>query len=123
MIDKNSTYAVIGASADEKKYGYKVLKDLAEAGYKVFPINPKGGRILGLKVFPDLASLPVQIDIAVFTVPPAVTEAVLPQVKERGIKKVWFQPGSESEAGIEFCRKNGIEYIARACIMLEKNKS
>lgn len=120
MLAKDQTYAVIGASNDAEKYGHKVLKDLHESGYKVVPINPKGGEILGLKVFPDLARVPVQIDTAVFVVPPAVTEAILPQIKERGIKNVWLQPGSESQAAIAYCRNHGIDCVAHACIMIAR---
>lgn len=46
MIDKNFIYAVVGASNNEEKYGYKVFKDLLDAGYKVLPINPSEKEIL-----------------------------------------------------------------------------
>jgi len=120
MIDKNQTYAVIGASTDEKKYGYQVLKDLHDAGYKVIPINPKGGEILGLKVYPDIKNVPEKIDVAIFVVPPAVTESILPQVKALAIKKVWLQPGSESAAAIKYCQANGLDCAHDACIMIER---
>ena len=52
--------AVIGASADEKKVGHYVLKNLITQGYEgdVYPINPKPGDILGKKVYPSVTDVP-----------------------------------------------------------------
>ena len=122
MINKNQTYAVVGASANEEKYGYKVFKDLLEAGYRVMPVNPKGGEILGSKVYPDIKSVPEKIDVAIFVVPPAVTEKILPEVKALAIKKVWLQPGSESEKAFGYCQNNNLDCIHDACIMIERAK-
>ena len=93
MIDKNLTYAVVGASNDENKYGHKVFDDLLENGYHVIPINPNEEEdILDQEVFPTLSSVPEKIDVVIFVVPPTVTEKVLEEVKSLGIKNVWMQP-------------------------------
>jgi len=122
MIDKNLNYAIIGATNNQEKYGYKVLMDLHQAGYKVIPVNPKGGEIAGLKVFPNLSSITEKVDVVIFVVPPAVTAEVLPQVKDKGILNVWMQPGSESEQAIKYCQDIGLQYVVKACIMVEKNR-
>ena len=58
--------AVIGASHDTAKIGYTVLKNVVLGGYphKVYPINPQGGEILGLRVFRDLDEIDEPIDLA-----------------------------------------------------------
>ncbi|MFA6410147.1 MAG: CoA-binding protein [Candidatus Buchananbacteria bacterium] len=122
MINKNLNYAVIGASANQEKYGFKVFKDLKEAGYKVIPVNPSLKELLGTKAYPMLTVVPAKIDVAIFVVPPAVTETILAEVKKLNIKKVWLQPGSESQKAIEFCEQNQIECIHDACIMIERQK-
>lgn len=121
MINKDYTYAVIGASQDEEKYGYKVLKDLKESGYRVIPINPRSEEILGLKTYKNILDIEEDIDVAIFVVPPSVSERVIMDVKNKGIKNVWFQPGSESKEVIEYCKNNEIKYINNACIMIERN--
>ncbi len=121
MINKKYNYAVVGASRDKNKYGYKVLKDLHDNGYKVFPVNPKGGEILNLKVYSRLQDISFKIDVVIMVVPPKISEMVIKEVKNLGIKMVWMQPGSENEEVIEYCRKNNIECIHNACIMMEKN--
>ena len=111
-------YAIIGASKNKEKYGYKVLKDLKEKNLDVIPINPHEEEILGLKVYPQLRDYKGKIDTVIFVVPPNVTEKLLKDVKELKIKKVWMQPGSESEKAINFCKKNDINYVVNSCIMI-----
>ncbi len=113
-------WAVVGASHDPAKFGNKIVYDLHNAGYTVYPINPKRGEIDGLKVYPSLADLPEKPDVVDIVVPPAVTEKVIRQVKELGLPRVWMQPGSESEDAIRFCEENGIAAVYHACAMLKK---
>lgn len=120
MIEKKFLYAVVGASNNEEKYGYKVFKDLIDAGYKIVPINPNEKEILGEKVYPNISALQEKIDVVIFVTPPVVTEKVLEETKTLGIKNIWLQPGAQSDAAIEFCKKNGIECIHDTCIMIEK---
>ncbi|MFA5126715.1 MAG: CoA-binding protein [Patescibacteria group bacterium] len=114
--------AIVGASFDPKKYGYKVFADLLAAGWNVIPINPKGGRLLGSTVFPSVLHVPQKIDGAVFITQPKVTEEVLRDIKNKGINDVWFQPGAESETAIKFCQDNDINFISQTCIMASKEK-
>ena len=90
-------YAIVGASADREKYGYRVLKDLAGAGYRVVGVNPHLRELEGVSVYPNLASLPHRPDVAVVVVPPHIGLAILNQADRLGIRKVWFQPGAESQ--------------------------
>lgn len=122
MIDKNFIYAIIGASNNSEKYGHKVMQDLLNGGYRVIPINPKDGEILGQKSYATIKEVPEKIDVAIMIVPPEIGLQVLPQIKEKGINKVWFQPGSESEEEIKYCKDKGIEYLAGACIMIKRKE-
>lgn len=91
-----SPHAVVGASRDRAKYGNKVLRAYQQKGLKVYPINPHAAEIEGSKVYPDLLSLPEPVHgISVIT-PPEITEQVVEQAAQAGIKHVWMQPGAES---------------------------
>jgi acetyltransferase len=74
--------AVIGASTDPSKLGHAVVANLVHGGYAredrpVYPINPKGGEVLGLRVYPTVADVPGPIDLAVIVIPyPAVPDAL-----------------------------------------------
>jgi uncharacterized protein len=125
MLDRLATYAIIGASNDKQKYGHIILSDLKAASYKVIPINLKEEEILGLKVYPTLTKAITsreKIDVVVFVIPPPIVIRVLLEVRQLGLKKVWMQPGSESEEAIKFCQDNGIEVIHHACVMVERKK-
>ena len=122
FLDKKNTFAVVGASRNSKKYGYQLYKDLKEAGYEVYPVNPKAEEILGDKCYPGLEYLPTKPDVVDIVVPPRVTEEIVRTCKRLGITKIWMQPGSESEAAIRFCDNNNIEVVHSVCVMIERKK-
>lgn len=120
VLDKKNMIAVVGASRNPEKYGHQVYKDLKNAGYRVYPVNPNAKEILGDKVYPDPKSLPANPDVVNVVVPPEVTEEVVKTCKGLGITTVWMQPGSESEEAIKVCEANGIDVIYGVCIMVER---
>ena len=131
MIDENlilkflnikNTFAVVGVSKDPTKYGHRVYRDLRDAGLKVYPVNPNADKVLGDKCYPNLEALPEKPDVADIVVPQRVTEEVVKTCRKLGMAKVWMQPGSESQAAIDFCRRNGIDVIYGICIMQERGK-
>jgi predicted CoA-binding protein len=120
FLNKRNIFAVVGASRDPKKYGYQVYKDLKEAGYKVYPVNPNANEILGDRCYPDLRDLPTKPDVVDVVVPPKVTEEIVKTCKRLGITRVWMQPGSESETAIKFCNENSINMVHGVCVMVER---
>jgi len=122
FISKDYTYAVIGASNNPDKYGYKVFANLKEGGYNIIPVNLKEEYIQGIKAYSSVKDIPVRVNVAVFITPPEATEQVVIDVYEAGIKKVWMQPRSESEKAINFCISNGIQCVYNECIMVERRK-
>ena len=76
--------AVIGASGNPKKIGYVVLKNLAAHGFKgeVYPVNPKGGEILGYRVYETVEALP-HVDLSIITLPSERTVSIFEEVAKR----------------------------------------
>jgi len=122
FLNKKNIFAVVGASRDPKKYGYQIYKDLKNAGYEVYAVNPNAEEILGDKCYPSLENLPVKPEVVDVVVPPKVTEEVVKACKGLGITRVWMQPGSESEKAIKFCEENGIDVTYGVCVMIERAK-
>ena len=118
FLNKNNKIAVVGVSTNTEKWGYKVYNALLEEGYRVFPVNPKYEKIGDKKCYPNLHELPDKPDVVITVVPPKVTDKVVEECKELGIKKVWMQPGSESDEAIEFCEKNDIKVMYNACFVV-----
>lgn len=123
FLDKRNVFAVVGASRDPQKYGHQVYRDLKDAGYKVYPVNPNAQEVLGDKCYPSLKELPEKPDVVVTVVPPQVTDQIVKACKELGIRKVWMQPGSESEDAVRYCKENDLEVVYNVCIMVERRKS
>ena len=111
-------FAVVGATNNPEKYGNQIVKNLKSRGYEVYPVNPKLKEVEGVTCYPAIADIPVKIDIVDFVVPPGVTETILKQCLELGLDRIWLQPGSESEAAIEFCNENNMKVVHSVCVMM-----
>ena len=112
-------FAVVGASANTEKYGYKVFSCYLQNGRHAYPVNPNADTVLGHAVYPDLGSLPEPVTAVSFITPPAVTEQVIDQAIAAGVKHVWMQPGAESDAAIRKAEAAGLNVIAGGpCILL-----
>jgi hypothetical protein len=122
FLKKGNVFAVVGVSSNPEKYGHQVYKDLKEAGYTVYPVNPNIDEVLGDRCYHSLSELPEKPDVVDTVVPPAVTEKIAEECKELGIERVWMQPGSESEKAIEFCRRDKIKVVHDMCVMVKRRE-
>jgi predicted CoA-binding protein len=113
------SFAVAGASTDREKYGNKVLRVYMQHDRKVYPLNPKAEEVEGLAAYPDLAALPGAVHGVSLVTPPAVTEAVVQQAIDLGIRHLWMQPGAESEEAIALATEHGLNVIhSGPCILV-----
>ena len=103
--------------------GSQVVDGLKAAGYMVYPVNPNVESIYGDKCYADLDTLPEVPDVIDMVVPPKITKKVVEEAKKLGIKKIWLQPGSESEDVIEYCEKHDISVLHHICVMVERRKT
>ena len=84
-----SSVAIIGASGDVTKLGGMLVKNMIDAGFdtsKLYPINPKGGEIQGLKAYTSVTEVGQPIDLAVIAVKAAYVIDEMPKLKAAGIK-------------------------------------
>lgn len=119
-IQKGNTIAVIGASNNPEKYGYKIFKHLKELGFEVIPVNPNRDEVQGVSTFPRINDVPEKVDVADIVVPPQVSMTILEEIvdmKEPPI--VWLQPGAESEEVLKFAKEHNLPLIHNECIMVE----
>ena len=94
---------IIGASATPGKAGYVVIKNILANGYagKVYPVNPKGGEILGIPAYSSIASLPEGIDLAIIVIPAKSTVKAVRECAAKGIKAIVIPAGGFSEVDKE----------------------
>ena len=95
--------AIIGASATPGKAGYQVLVNIQANGFagKVYPVNPRGGEILGWPVLKSIAELPDGIDQAVIVLPAETTPQALRECVDKGIRAAVLAAGGFAENGEE----------------------
>ena len=113
-------WAVVGVSSDREKYGNKIYRDLREAGYIVYAVNPKLSDVEGDRCYPSLKDLPEKPDVVDVVVPPPVGIHVVDDALGQGIQRIWFQPGSESEESVQKAQESGMTVVSNACIMIQK---
>jgi uncharacterized protein len=119
--------AVVGVS-DKRDTGCNLsYKKFKENGYQVFPVNPRIATYDGQTCYPDLKSIPGNIDAVFILASPKVTDSIVEQCIELGIKHVWMhcmmgtKPGlasgmtSVSRSAVELCKANGIAVIPGSC--------
>lgn len=120
--------AIVGASADPQKIGYQMLSNLIESGYlgEVFPVNPKGGEILGKKVFSSLSEISQDIDLVAIVVPRQFVLGVVEecaQIKVSAIEIISAGFAESDDEGkklqteiVEICQKNNITLLGPNCL-------
>lgn len=119
LLNKKKLIAIVGASSNPEKWGWKIYKSLKSSGSCVYPVNPKYKEINEDVCYPDLKSLPKKPDMVVAVVMPKITELIVEECKSLKINKVWMQPGSESKKAIDFCKNNNIEVIYNTCLVVD----
>ncbi len=113
-------FAVIGASKDRTKFGNKVLRCYLQHHKKVYPVNPHEESIEGVACVHRIADLPETVKSISVVTPPAITERVVEDAIAKGVKNIWLQPGAESRAAIEKCKKQGVNVISDGpCVLRE----
>lgn len=112
-------FAVAGSFRNPSKVAYRILGQLRQHGYIAYPVNPKLKEVDGVPCYQSVKDIPASVEVVDIVTPPAATEQIVKECKEKGIRKVWLQPGAESEVVITFCNENGIEVVFDRCIMIE----
>lgn len=115
--------AVIGASNDPLKRGYRAIKTLLADGYRgeILPINPKTPEILGLRCYPAIEAAPGEIDLAIVCTPAAAAPEVIEGCGRKGVLGALLLAGGFSEASeagrvleertLEVARRHGVRLI------------
>jgi hypothetical protein len=119
----NKNIAMVGASQDKKNWGNMLLCALKMKGYTVYPVNPNIKEVDGEKCYSNVKELSKDITNVIIAVPPKITEQIVKECKEAGIKRVWMHKGGHgtgavSEEAIKFCKENGIEVVYGLCPMM-----
>lgn len=114
---KRKTVAIVGASADRSKFSNKSVRAHLQQGWEVYPVNPKGGEIEGLKVYTSLREVPVPLDRVTIYLPPAVGVKLLPDIAAVRPSEFMVNPGAESDELVAQAERLGLSPILACSIV------
>ena len=110
------TIAVVGASGDESKAAHQVPRYLQSQGYRIVPVNPRGGKIFGESVFRSLAEIDVPVDVVEVFRPAEEAPEIARQAIAIGAKVLWLQLGIVSEEARRLAESAGLTVIMNRCM-------
>ncbi len=104
--------AVVGASSQPGKIGYSVTRNILQGGFKgkVYPINPKGGAILGMDAYKSVGDIGGSIDVASICVPAKFTFDAVKECADAGVKHVQIITSGFSEVGENELENKIVDY-------------
>ena len=122
ILNGSETIAVVGLSDKKDRPSYRVASYLKKSGYKIIPVNPGISEVLGEKSYPDLESVPYDIDVVdIFR----KSEAVIPIVESaiaRRAKAIWLQEGILNGEAARLSEEAGIDFVMDRCMRKEHGK-
>ena len=123
ILKSSKTIALVGASANEVRPSYFVLKYLLGRGYRMFPVNPgiAGQEILGAKVYGSLAEVPEPLDmVEIFRNSEAADGIVDEALALDPLPKViWMQLSVRNDAAAARAEARGVQVIMNRCPKIE----
>lgn len=115
-------WAIVGASDNKEKFGYKIFKFMKSNGFTVYPVNPGVAEIEGQKCYASLKEIPEKPGAVDFVVPPKVGKRILHDCAALGIENIWLQPGADTDDVVAEAVNLGLNVVHNACVMVEVRK-
>jgi len=115
------TIAMVGASERPSRPSHYVMAFLQSKGYRVIPVNPRASvsKILGEKVYPALAEIPVAIDMVDIFRRSEETPVVVDAAIAKSAKAVWMQLGVRNDAAAAKAEQAGLKVVMNRCPKIE----
>jgi predicted CoA-binding protein len=122
ILRSYDTITVVGASAATEKAAYYVPAHMQARGWRIVPVNPRGGTILGEPVHTSLAEAPKPGLVNVFR-PSAQTPDVARQAVAAGATALWLQLGIASGEARQIAEDAGLLYVEDRCLIIEQRRT
>ncbi|HNX59457.1 MAG TPA: CoA-binding protein [Spirochaetota bacterium] len=122
ILRECGTVALVGLSSDTQKASYFVASYLAYEGYDIVPVNPRGGEILGKKVWADLEEIPFHVDLVVAFRPAEECEQLSVKAVKIGAKAFWMQLRIVNFKAADYALGAGLDVIMDKCVKMEHGR-
>jgi len=122
ILRATKTIAIVGLSADRQKASHIVATYLKHEGYRIIPVNPRGGTILGETAYADLKSIPEQVDLVDVFRPADEVPAIVDQAIAIGAKNIWTQLRIVHLEAAEKALAAGLGVVMDKCVKTEHGR-
>ncbi|MCH7495617.1 MAG: CoA-binding protein [Candidatus Marinimicrobia bacterium] len=122
VLRKSKTIAVYGASEKPWRASNSITRFLLSVGYDVIPVNPHYEIVMGMKSFPSLLDIGVNVDLIDVFRRSSEVISVAEEAVKIGAKGIWFQEGVINEQAAEIAVSGGLEVVMDKCILKEYNR-
>jgi len=119
VLRGNRVIAVVGLSPSWNRPSYFAAKYMQEHGYTIVPVNPAATEILGQKCYPDLAAIPVKVDLVDVFRKPADAMPIAAEAIRIGAKCLWLQLGVINREAAETAAAAGLDVVMDRCVKIE----
>ncbi|MGH9007093.1 MAG: CoA-binding protein [Acidimicrobiales bacterium] len=122
ILSTYPTIIVVGASDDPEKDAHLVPAHMQRHGWRIVPVNPRGGTILGEPAHRTLADAPEPVGLVNVFRPSAETPEVARQAVAAGATALWLQLGIASAEAREIAAAGGVLYVEDRCMLIEQRR-
>ena len=121
ILERSRTFAVVGASPRAHRSSNGVVRVLLDNGYEVIPVTPDADEVLGMRTYPDLASIPDHIEVDVVDIfrRSEFAGAHVDEAIAIGAPAVWMQLGVIDHAAADRARAAGLDVVMNRCPAIE----
>jgi predicted CoA-binding protein len=109
------TIALVGASPDPRRPSHGVMRYLLGAGYRVLPVNPAAGEVLGVRCVGRLSELEEPVDLVDVFRKPEHCAAVAEEAVAAAAGALWLQLGVRSAEARRIAEEAGLDYVEDEC--------
>jgi uncharacterized protein len=116
IYTETRTIEVVGASGDPSKPAHRIPRYLQSQGYRILPVNPRGGELLGEPVARSLAEVEGPVDVVDVFRPAEEAPGIAREAIEAGAKVLWLQVGIVSEEARQEAEAAGLTVVMDRCM-------
>lgn len=122
ILEESRNIAVVGLSTDTQKASYFVATYMQYMGYRLFPVTPKPGPILGLTCYKTLRDIPEPIDLVLVFRPSSEAPVFAEQSIAIGAKAFWTPLKVVNFEAADQCRAAGLRVVMDKCVKIEHGR-
>ena len=112
-------FAFVGVSRQPKDFSRALFREFQSRGYEPVPVHLEVSEIEGVRTFTHLRDIQPPVESVLLMTSPTVTDLLVLECVEAGIKRVWFHRGARegalTDSALQICEANGIRAIAGEC--------